>query len=192
MASCSTRKNAIAVRSLVVALINAQQPSRTTELSSRIFGKILTSNPPISNNKLGLSAEYTHTNVSTPHSIVVSERGNRFRISQNVARPKLTSAFINRILQSLGQHFLLLYPTTFSLLGSGCSVKYRCTKSRDSSALIRNTIYIRSTYRMYNRTGCRVSVSTSANCKNAFGDAGGPASSVARCSPSSNKSITNP
>ena len=31
---------------------------------------------------------------------------------------------------SRGQHFRLLYPTMFSLLGSGCSVRYRWIRSR--------------------------------------------------------------
>ena len=39
---------------------------------------------------------------------------------------------------SRGQHFLLLYPTTFSLLGSGCSVRYRWIRSLHSSAVRRS------------------------------------------------------
>jgi len=37
---------------------------------------------------------------------------------------RFTSCFMSLILASRGQHFLLLYPTIFSLLGSGCSVRY--------------------------------------------------------------------
>ena len=99
----------------------------------RIFGKILHSNPPILNKRLGLSLLYTETKLSS-HFNVVIERGSRFLISQNTARPRFTSCFMSLILASLGQHFLLLYPTMFSLFGSGCSVRYRCIKSRASSA----------------------------------------------------------
>lgn len=44
------------------------------------------SKPHILNNKLGLSFEYTDTNVFS-QLIVVTERGKRFLISQNTARP---------------------------------------------------------------------------------------------------------
>ena len=40
---------------------------------------------------------------------LVTERGRRFCISQNTARPKFTSCFMRRIRQSRGQHILLLY-----------------------------------------------------------------------------------
>ena len=59
------------------------------------------------NSKFGLSLEYTETKEFS-HSHVVNARGNRFWTSQKTALPKLTSCFINRILWSRGQHFLLL------------------------------------------------------------------------------------
>lgn len=48
---------------------------------------------------------------------------------------RLTSCFMSRMRASRGQHFLLLYPTMFSLFGSGCSVRYRWISSRASSAV---------------------------------------------------------
>ena len=59
----------------------------------------------------------------TGHLMVVTDLGSLFLMSQKTARPRFTSCFMSRILASLGQHFLLLYPTMFSLFGSGCSVK---------------------------------------------------------------------
>ncbi len=40
-----------------------------------------------------------------------------------------TSCFMSRMRASRGQHLRLLYPTMFSLLGSGCSVRYRWIRS---------------------------------------------------------------
>lgn len=65
------------------------------------------SNPHILNSKLGLSLEYTDTNEFSQW-IVVKHRGSLFLIYQNADRPRLTSCFIRRMRQSLGQHFLLL------------------------------------------------------------------------------------
>lgn len=50
------------------------------------FGKMRHSNPPILNNKFGLSLEYTLTKLFS-HSTVVIDLGNLFLISQNTARP---------------------------------------------------------------------------------------------------------
>lgn len=78
--------------------------------------------------------------------MVVIDLGSLFLISQKTALPKLTSDFISLILQSLGQNFLLLYPTIFSLLGSGFSVKYLYTSSLLSSSVNLKTMYIFSIY----------------------------------------------
>ena len=114
--------------------------------------------------------------------------GNRFLMSQKTARPRLTSCFISLILASRGQHFLLLYPTMFSLFGSGCSVKYLWIKSRASSAVNRKNMWIRSTYREYNRMGCEISVSTSWKHKKSLGIWGGPDISAARFKPKMRRS----
>ena len=50
------------------------------------LGKIRHSKPHILNNRLGLSLEYTETKVFS-QLMVVTERGKRFLISQNTARP---------------------------------------------------------------------------------------------------------
>ena len=123
--SSSTRKNACAVLSFVSSFCKFHTPSFCAKYSvcMRIFGINLTSNPHMLNSKFGLSFENTEQNPLS-HSNVVNDRGKRFFMSQNTARPKFTSCFIKRILESLGQHFLLLYPTMFSLFGSGCSVRY--------------------------------------------------------------------
>lgn len=125
MLSSSTLKNATAVISLLDSFYNFHTPSFSENSSyvPLILGKILTSNPHILNKKFGLSFEYTETKECSQDN-VVKHLGNLFLISQKTALPKFTSCFINLILQSFGQHFLLLYPTIFSLLGSGFSVKY--------------------------------------------------------------------
>lgn len=58
--------------------------ARASPLSS------LTSKPLMLKSRFGLSLEYTLTKESS-HSMVVTERGSRFLMSQNVARPRLTS-----------------------------------------------------------------------------------------------------
>lgn len=131
--SSSTWIKACAVISLVLSFYNFQTPSfcENSSIVVLALGRILTSNPDMLKSKFGLSFEYTEMNVSS-HWMVVSERGSLFLISQKTALPRLTSCFIRRILQSLGQHFLLLYPTMFSLFGSGFSVRNRWIKSRES------------------------------------------------------------
>lgn len=57
--------------------------------------------------RLGLSLLYTLTKLLA-HSKVVMERGRRFFMSQNTARPRFTSCFMSRMRASRGQHFLLL------------------------------------------------------------------------------------
>ena len=123
--------------SLVTSFWSFHSPSLKEELSlgfNLYLGVILISKLTISNNKLGLSLEYTLTKESS-HLMVVNDLGSLFLISQKTALPKLTSCFISLILWSLGQHFLLLYPMIFSLFGSGFSVKYLCIKSLASSAV---------------------------------------------------------
>ena len=100
----------------------------------RHFGRMRHSKPDMLNSRLGLSLLYTETKLLSQVR-VVTDRGRRFLMSQNTARPRFTSCFIRRMRASLGQHFLLLYPTMFSLFGSGCSVKYRWIRSRASSAV---------------------------------------------------------
>ena len=124
--------------------------------------------------------------------MVVTDLGNLFLISQKTARPKLTSCFISLILASRGQHFLLLYPTIFSLLGSGCSVKYLWIKSRASSAVNLKNICIRSTYLEKSRIGCETSVSTSWKHKKSLGIWGGPAISADLFRPKIKRSMTKP
>ena len=192
-ASSSTRRNACAVRSLVCSFWRFHTPSRCAKCSvaMRVLGMIRTSNPHMLNNKLGLSREYTETNPLS-HSKEVSERGSRFLMSQNVARPRFTSCFMRRMRESRGQHFLLLYPTRFSLFGSGCSVRYRWIRSFASSAVNRNRMCSLSTYRLYSRIGCRVSVRASRWLMNSLGICGEPASSLARVKPKTSRSNTKP
>ena len=161
-ASSSTLKNACAVRSLVCSFCRFHTPSLFAKTSPvvRTRGMIRTSNPHMLNSRLGLSLEYTLTNPLF-HSREVSDRGRRFFMSQNTARPRFTSCFIKRIRESRGQHFLLLYPTRFSLFGSGCSVRYRWIRSLLSSFVNLNKMCSLSMYREYSRIGCRVSVATS-------------------------------
>ena len=161
-ASSSTRRNACAVLSFVCSFCKFQTPSFCAKYSVAILalGMIRTSKPHMLNSKLGLSREYTETNPLS-HSSVVTDRGSRFLMSQNTALPRLTSCFINRMRASLGQHFLLLYPTMFSLLGSGCSVRYRWMRSLASSAVNLKSMWILSMYLLYRRIGCLVSVRTS-------------------------------
>lgn len=101
-----------------------QTPSLCVNSSNvvRHLGKIRHSKPHMLNRRFGLSLLYTDTKLSSQFS-VVTDLGRRFFMSQNTARPRLTSCFMSLIRASLGQHFLLLYPTMFSLLGSGCSVR---------------------------------------------------------------------
>uniref|UniRef100_A0A2M4B1T5 Putative secreted protein n=1 Tax=Anopheles triannulatus TaxID=58253 RepID=A0A2M4B1T5_9DIPT len=122
--SSSTRRKHWAVRSFVTSFCRFHTPSRCVNSSFcvRHLGRMRHSKPLMLNSRFGLSFEYTDTNVLS-HWTVVTERGNRFLMSQNTARPRLTSCFIRRIRASRGQHFLLLYPTMFSLFGSGCSVR---------------------------------------------------------------------
>mmetsp|Transcript_39079 Transcript_39079/g.93741 ORF Transcript_39079/g.93741 Transcript_39079/m.93741 type:complete len:225 (-) Transcript_39079:513-1187(-) len=192
-ASSSTRKNACAVRSFVCSFWRFHTPSFCAKYSVAILtlGMIRTSNPHMLKSRFGLSREYTETNPLS-HSSVVSDRGSRFRMSQNTALPRLTSCFIRRMRASRGQHFLLLYPTRFSLFGSGCSVRYRWMRSFASSAVKRNSMWILSMYLEYKRIGCLVSVRTSLYEMNSFGICGGPAISEARVRPSTSKSRTKP
>lgn len=147
--SSSTRINAWAVISLVFSFCNFQTPSFCVNYSfnALIFGRILNSKPHIEKSKLGLSLEYTDTKEFSQLMVVI-HRGSLFLISQKALLPKFTSCFINLIRQSLGQHFLLLYPTIFSLFGSGFSVKYLCINSLDSSEVNLNMMYSVSMYLM--------------------------------------------
>mmetsp|Transcript_20098 Transcript_20098/g.58314 ORF Transcript_20098/g.58314 Transcript_20098/m.58314 type:complete len:256 (-) Transcript_20098:3416-4183(-) len=190
-ASLSTLRKACAVISLVASFCSFHTPSRCVNSSwnVRIFGKMRTSKPHILKSTFGLSLEYTDAK-ELSQTNVVTLLGKRFCISQKTARPKFTSCFMRRMRQSLGQHILLLYPTTFSLFGSGFSVRNLWIRSRDSSLPNRNTMMNRSRYRQYSRIGWRSSVSTSWNVKNSFGSCGGPANSEARVRPSSSKSST--
>ena len=192
-ASSSTRRNACAVRSLVCSFWRFHTPSRCAKCSvaMRALGMIRTSNPHMLNKRLGLSREYTETNPLS-HSKEVRLRGSRFLMSQNVARPRFTSCFMRRMRASRGQHFLLLYPTRFSLFGSGCSVRYRWIRSFASSAVNRNRMCSLSTYRLYSRIGCRVSVRASRWLMNSLGICGEPASSLARVKPKTSRSNTKP
>ena len=71
-------------------------------------------------------SSHVHTLLSCSHSLTLTPSPHTHRF---------TSCFIKRILASRGQHFLLLYPTMFSLLGSGCTVRYLWMRSRASSAV---------------------------------------------------------
>lgn len=112
-----------------------QTPSLCVNSSNvvRHLGKMRHSKPHMLKRRFGLSLLYTDTKLSSQLS-VVTDLGKRFLMSQNTARPRLTSCFISLMRASLGQHFLLLQPTMFSLLGSGCSVRYLWIRSRASSA----------------------------------------------------------
>mmetsp|Transcript_83297 Transcript_83297/g.257493 ORF Transcript_83297/g.257493 Transcript_83297/m.257493 type:complete len:256 (+) Transcript_83297:2353-3120(+) len=190
-ASLSTLRKACAVISLVASFCSFHTPSRCVNSSwkVRIFGRMRTSKPHMLNRTFGLSFEYTDAK-ELSQTRFVTLRGSLFCISQNTALPRFTSCFMRRMRQSRGQHILLLYPTTFSLLGSGFSVRNLWMRSRDSSLLNRNTMMKRSRYRQYRRIGCRNSVSTSWNVKNSLGSWGGPANSEARVRPSCSKSRT--
>lgn len=91
--SSSTLKKHWAVLSFVISFCKFHTPSLWVNSSCVVlhFGKILHSNPLILNNKLGLSLLYTLTKLFS-HCIVVVDRGNRFLMSQNTARPlKMTN-----------------------------------------------------------------------------------------------------
>jgi hypothetical protein len=77
---------------------------------------------------------------------------------RNTALPRLTSWRIKPHARIARPTFLVSYPMTFSKLGSGCSVKNRWMRSRDSSAVNRKNTQMRSMYLVYNRIGCLVSV----------------------------------
>lgn len=141
---------------------------KESEEGRRKQGRNCTSNPLIENRRFGLSLEYTLTK-ELSQSKVVRLLGRRFFMSQKTALPKFTSCFINLILASRGQHFLLLYPTIFSLLGSGCSVRYLCIKSLASSALNLNSMYTLLTFLVYNFIGCLTSLFVSLNVRNSLG-----------------------
>ena len=136
MCSISTLRKHCAVLSLVTSFCKFHTPSLLVMSScvTRHLGRILHSNPDMLNSKLGLSLLYTLTKELLQRT-VVTDRGSRFFISQNTARPRLTSCFMSLIRASRGQHFLLLYPTMFSLFGSGCSVRNRWIRSLVSSAV---------------------------------------------------------
>mmetsp|Transcript_1049 Transcript_1049/g.2755 ORF Transcript_1049/g.2755 Transcript_1049/m.2755 type:complete len:228 (-) Transcript_1049:175-858(-) len=191
--SLSTRRNACAVRSLVASFCRLHTPSLCAKPSAccRHLGRIRTSKPAMENSRLGLSRLYTLTKLFS-HSNVVRLRGSRFLMSQKVARPRLTSCFMSRIRASRGQHLRLLYPTMFSLLGSGCSVRYLWMRSLASSSRKRSSMYTLSTYRQYRRMGCRVSVRVSRKHMKSLGWCGGPAISEARERPRVSRSTTRP
>lgn len=68
---------------------------------------IRASKPDMLKSRLGLSLLYTLTRLLA-HSSVLTLRGSLLRMSQNTARPRLTSCFMRRMRASRGQHFLLL------------------------------------------------------------------------------------
>merc|ERR1719494_30565 len=136
MDSSSTRRKHWAVLSFVTSFCKFQTPSLwvNSSLVIRTLGRSRHSNPLMLNRRFGLSLLYTDTKLSS-HLRVDTDRGILFLMSQKTARPRLTSCFIRRMRASRGQHFLLLYPTMFSLLGSECSVRYLWIKSFASSAV---------------------------------------------------------
>ena len=80
-----------------------------------------------------LSCSHSLTLTPSPHILLSCSHPLTLTPSPHTHR--FTSCFIKRILASRGQHFLLLYPTMFSLLGSGCTVRYLWMRSRASSAV---------------------------------------------------------
>ena len=135
MDSSSTRRKACAVRSLVASFCSAHTPWRLAKSSggARHLGRMRTSKPAMLKSRFGLSRLKTETKLASQSSVVM-ERGRRLRMSQKTARPRFTSCFMSRMRASRGQQRLLWYPTTFSLLGSGLSVRNCWMSSRDSSA----------------------------------------------------------
>ena len=88
MDSSSTRRKHCAVRSFVTSFWRFQTPSLCVNSSwvVRHLGRMRHSNPHMLNSRLGLSLLYTDTKLFS-HWTVVTDRGNRFLMSQNTARP---------------------------------------------------------------------------------------------------------
>ena len=97
---------------------------------------LLHSHPPLTltpSPHILLSCSHSLTLTPSPHILLSCSHPLTLTPSPHTHR--FTSCFIKRILASRGQHFLLLYPTMFSLLGSGCTVRYLWMRSRASSAV---------------------------------------------------------
>ena len=124
------------VSSTVLALLYNLGPTHFPSLSTHTY-----TSPHTLPSHSHFSPPSTHTHTSPhPPNIFTPSYAHTLPSHSHFSTPsphthRFTSCFIKRILASRGQHFLLLYPTMFSLLGSGCTVRYLWMRSRASSAV---------------------------------------------------------